>query len=72
VRPVGASWSGELAEFVLPYETVRLADDPRETLLAFLQSTYEAAADAADWDRARLERPMSGTPFAGGAPHAPA
>jgi hypothetical protein len=56
VQPEGVTWSGDFAEFLLPYETVRLADDPGAALLAFLQSTYEAAAETADWDRARLER----------------
>jgi hypothetical protein len=45
-----------LGEFVLPYDAVRSAADPEGTLLAFLQSTYDAAADLAQWDRARLER----------------
>jgi hypothetical protein len=53
VAPEGARWDDELAEFVLPYETVRSAADPEETLLAFQQSTYEAAADAGHWDRPR-------------------
>jgi uncharacterized protein DUF5996 len=56
VLPPGASWSDELAEFVLPYELVRSADDADRVLLEFLQSTYEAAATTADWDRPRLER----------------
>ncbi|WP_017572883.1 DUF5996 family protein [Nocardiopsis halotolerans] len=55
VRPEGASHSAELGEFVLPYETVRTADDPEETLLEFFQSTYEAAAETAGWDRGALE-----------------
>jgi len=56
VRPESASWRDDLGgEFVLPYEAVRTADDPDATLLEFLQSTYEAAADTADWDRAALE-----------------
>ena len=45
-----------LGEFVLPYEIVRTAPDPDALLLEFLQSTYEAAAASADWDRAALER----------------
>ena len=45
-----------LGEFTLPYEAVRKADDPAATLLGFLQSTYEAAADLAKWDRQALER----------------
>jgi hypothetical protein len=43
-------------EFVLPYEEIRAADDPAAMLSDFLQSTYEAAADLADWDRRALER----------------
>lgn len=52
----GARWDDELAEFVLPYELVRAADDPDSLLLAFLQSTYEGAANAGRWDRGALER----------------
>jgi len=55
VRPSAAFFSEALGEFLLPYDAVRTAVDPDETLLAFLQSTYEAAADAAQWDRAALE-----------------
>ena len=47
VLPDGAGWDDDLAEFVLPYERVRTAEDPDATLLAFLQSTYEAAASTA-------------------------
>jgi hypothetical protein len=43
----------------LPYEAVRTAEDPDEALLAFLESTYEAAANLAAWDRPALERPAS-------------
>jgi hypothetical protein len=60
VEPAGARWNDDLGEFVLPYETVRTAADPDATLLAFLQSTYDAAATTASWDRAALERPTSG------------
>lgn len=59
VAPDGARWDDELGEFILPYEIVRLAADPDATLLHFLQSTYEAAATAASWDRAALERPAA-------------
>jgi hypothetical protein len=45
-----------MGEFLLPYEAVRTAADPEAALLDFLQSTYEAAADRAGWDRAGLER----------------
>ena len=55
VQPDAATWSDELGEFVLPYAAVREADDPDAALMAFLQSTYDAAADAAKWDRAALE-----------------
>jgi hypothetical protein len=44
------------AAFLLPYEVVRTAAAPDHTLLEFLQSTYEAAANLAHWDRALLER----------------
>jgi Family of unknown function (DUF5996) len=54
--PEGARWDDGLGEFVLPYELVRTAPDPDALLLAFLQRTYEVAADAAGWDRAALER----------------
>lgn len=57
VTPAGARWDDELGEFVLPYELVRTAPDPDALLLEFLQSTYEAAADTARWDRPALERP---------------
>jgi hypothetical protein len=57
VAPAGARWDEALGEFILPYELVRTAPDPDAMLLRFLQSTYEAAADTARWDRAALERP---------------
>jgi Family of unknown function (DUF5996) len=50
-----ARYDAELGEFVLPYRTVRTSDDPDATLLAFLQSTYEAAAETSRWDRQALE-----------------
>jgi hypothetical protein len=55
ITAAGAHYSETLREFVLPYEAVRTASDPEATLLAFLQSTYEAAANAAHWDRTALE-----------------
>jgi hypothetical protein len=58
VRPDAAFFSKELGEFILPYDAVRSAARPDEVLLAFLQSTYEAAADAAKWDRNALECAM--------------
>jgi len=59
VEPGAAFYSGDLREFLLPYDEVRRAPAPDATLLAFLQSTYEAAANLAGWDRAALERPAA-------------
>ncbi|GAA3996473.1 DUF5996 family protein [Hymenobacter fastidiosus] len=56
VHPKEAFYSSELGEFLLPYETVRKAANPEATLLSFLQSTYEAGATLARWDRTALER----------------
>lgn len=55
VRPAEAYFNETLGEFILPYDAVRTAADPDATLLAFLQSTYDAAADSGRWDRAALE-----------------
>ena len=55
VAPSDAFFSNELGEFILPYDAVRSARDPEQALLAFLQSTYVAAADLAKWDRDALE-----------------
>ena len=56
VKPDGAFYNRELREFLLPYDRVRQSDSPDETLLEFLQTTYEAAATLAWWDRSALER----------------
>jgi hypothetical protein len=56
VAPAAASYDPKFGEFVLPYEDVRAAPDPDEMLLDFFQSTYEAAAELAGWDRAALEQ----------------
>jgi hypothetical protein len=56
VRPRAAAFNHELGEFILPYEAVRTAADPDAALLAFAQSTYEAGANLAGWDRSALER----------------
>jgi len=58
VVPAAARYDEELYEFVLPYEVVRTAGDPRAMLLDFLHGTYAAAADAGAWDRTALERPI--------------
>jgi hypothetical protein len=55
VRPDAAFFSEALGEFILPYDAVRTAADPDQALLDFLQSTYEAAANSAKWDREALE-----------------
>lgn len=56
LRPDKAFWSNDLSEFLMYYDDVRTAPNPDETLMEFLQSTYEAGADLARWDRASLER----------------
>ena len=56
VQPADAYYDQTMKEFILPYDAVRTADAPDERLLAFLQSTYDAAAGCGDWDRASLER----------------
>ena len=55
VEPPGARYEPQLGEYLLPYSAVQRADDPDATLLAFLQTTYEAAAELGSWDRAALE-----------------
>jgi len=56
VQPAAAFYSGDLHELILPYDAVRQAESPDAVLLDFLQSTYEAAANLAGWDRGALER----------------
>jgi hypothetical protein len=56
VTPDAAFYHRELREFILPYDAVRQSASPDETLLGFLQTTYEAAATLGAWDRAALER----------------
>jgi hypothetical protein len=56
IRPASAWYSTAFGEFLLRYEDVRGADNPDALLLDFLQSTYEAAATLAGWDRGTLER----------------
>ena len=55
LRPSEARYDPSLREFILPYDAIREADTPEEKLLAFLQSSYEAAADLGHWDRKALE-----------------
>ncbi len=61
VEPATARFDKKLGEFVLPYEAVRTSADPEGDLMRFLQSTYEAAATLAEWDRHALECDV-GTP----------
>ncbi|MEO5588018.1 MAG: DUF5996 family protein [Gemmatimonadaceae bacterium] len=56
VQPDGAFYSADLHEWVLSYDDVRNASSPDDALMAFLQSTYEAAADLAKWRRQGLEQ----------------
>lgn len=56
VRPADALYQNQLHEFVLMYDEVRRASSPRHEILEFAQSTYEAGAKLARWDRAALER----------------
>jgi len=55
ISPAQASFNEPMGEFVLPYEELRQSTDPDAMLLDFLQSTYEAAANCAHWDRMALE-----------------
>ncbi|HEV2911918.1 MAG TPA: DUF5996 family protein [Pyrinomonadaceae bacterium] len=59
VRPASAFYSKELSEFLFMYEDVRKAARPATALLEFMQSTYEAGANLAKWDRAALERTVT-------------
>ena len=58
-RPGKAYYDGQLREFLLMYDDVRGAESPRQALLEFLQSTYEAGANLARWDRNALEMPAA-------------
>jgi hypothetical protein len=57
VRPQAAFYQPQLKEFLVMYEDVRRALSPSWALLEFCQSTYEAGARLADWDRESLEKP---------------
>jgi uncharacterized protein DUF5996 len=56
IEPSSASYNTAMREWILPYESVRAASDPRELVLEFLQSTYDAAATRGGWNRTELER----------------
>jgi hypothetical protein len=55
-RPAATFYDKDLGQFILPYDAVRRAQSPDDDLMQYLQSTYEAAADGAHWDRSDLER----------------
>ena len=57
VTPEAAYFDANLGEFLLPYDAVRRSSDPEAALMAFLDSTYRAAADLGQWDRESLECP---------------
>ncbi len=56
IQPSTASFQGALHEFILMYDDARRAKSPREEILQFAQTTYEAGANLAGWDRSALER----------------
>jgi len=55
IRPAAASWNSQLSEFILMYDDMRQAESPEQSLYEFLESTYDAAARLAQWDRIMLE-----------------
>jgi uncharacterized protein DUF5996 len=56
IKPANAFYSQDMKEFLLPYDAVRQSPSPENALMDFLQSTYEAGANLANWDRKALER----------------
>jgi hypothetical protein len=56
IRPQAAYWDKQLGEFILKYDDVRTSESPERAILDFCQSTYEAGAKLAHWDRSALER----------------
>jgi hypothetical protein len=56
VRPAAAYWEPQLGEFILKYEHIRALGSPGQAILEFCESTYEAGAKLAKWDRDSLER----------------
>ena len=68
VGPDGAYYETQMREWFLPYELVRSSADPDHAVLEFLQSSYEAGANLAKWDRAALERPAGWSPPPSAAP----
>lgn len=58
VLPKEAFYDSEMGEFFLKYEAIQTSENPEKKLLEFLQTTYEAAANTSEWNRARLEKPI--------------
>ncbi len=56
ILPAQTFYSSRMKEFFLPYDDVQKSDSPETTLMDFCQTTYEAGANLAGWDRAALER----------------
>ena len=56
IRPAKAAWNKDLGEFIYLYDDLLTESSPDSSLLTFLQSSYDAAADLAKWDRTALER----------------
>jgi hypothetical protein len=71
ILPAAAFWSREKKEFLLPYEEVRREANPARAILAFAETTYEAGAALAGWDRAALAYPPGARGAAGARAHAP-
>ncbi len=69
VRPVAARYDARLGEFLLPYEAVRTAREPKAEVRAFCESVYEAGATLGGWDRAALERTPGGERAPGAEAH---
>ena len=57
IRPAAGSWNTTLKEFTLPYDDVRRASDPAAAILDFAQTTYDAGATLAGWNREALAYP---------------
>jgi hypothetical protein len=56
IKPAAAFYSQEMKEFLVPYDAIRQSASPAEALMDYCQSTYEAGANLAKWDRKALER----------------
>jgi len=56
IKPAAAFYTQDLKEFFLPYNAARQSPSPENALMDFMQSTYEAGANLAKWDRKALER----------------